>query len=225
MCLRLLRAEVWSPAGKKKLNRVTAAIVADEVLDSPAVFAHGRFVVIGGDSQRLHEEVITSGGVLREGRFSRMNVGEVRDVLAARTAKEPSEQVKQRLAAMWDKVEGPLMQSLEARVKERTNGLQKLLSERAEKEAADITTIMKELEKRIIAELTNPENAQLVMEFSSSEREQFERNVHSLEARAKAIPREIETETAAIRKRFSDPQPRLFPVAVTFLVPSKLANG
>jgi hypothetical protein len=225
MCLRLLRAEVWSPAGKKKLNRVTAALVADEVLDSPAVFAHGRLVVIGGDSQRLHEEVITSGGVLREGRFSRMNVGEVRDVLAARTAKEPSEQVKQRLAALWDKVEAPLVQSLEARVKERTNGLQKLLSERAEKEVADITTIMKELGKRITAELTNPENAQLVMEFSSSERDQFERNVHSLEARVRAIPREIETETAAIRKRFSDPQPRLFPVAVTFLVPSKLANG
>jgi len=66
MCLRLLRAEVWSPAGKKKLSRVAAATVPDDVLDSPAVFAHGRLVVIGGDSQRLHEEVIVSGGVLRE---------------------------------------------------------------------------------------------------------------------------------------------------------------
>jgi hypothetical protein len=225
MSLRLLRAEVWSPAGKKKLSRVAAAIVPDDVLDSPAVFAHGRLVVIGGDSQRLHEEVIASGGVLREGRFSRMNVGEVRDALAARTAQEPSQAVKTRLASLWDKIEAPVMQSLEARMKERTAGLEKLLSERADKEVADITAIMKELEKRISAELNNPENAQLVMEFNAIEREQFERNVHSLEAKVRAIPAEIGKETAAIRQRFSNPQPRLFPVAVTFLVPAKLANG
>ena len=116
------------------------------------------------------------------------------------------------------------MQSLEARVKERTAGLEKLLSERSEKEVGDITTIMKELEKRISSELKNPENLQLVMEFNSVEREQFERNVHSLEARVRAIPAEIEKETAAIRERFSNPQPRLFPVAVTYLVPAKLAD-
>ena len=225
MCLRLLRAEVWSPAGKKKLSRVAAATVPDDVLDSPAVFAHGRLVVIGGDSQRLHEEVIVSGGVLREGRFSRMNVGEVRDALAARTTQEPSQAVKQRLASLWSKIEAPLMQSLEARVKERTAGLEKLLSERADKEVADITSIMKELEKSIATELKNPENAQLVLEFNSSEREQFERNVHSLEARVRTIPAEIAKETAAIRRRFSNPQPRMFPVAVTFLVPAKLAHG
>jgi ERCC4-related helicase len=225
MSLRLLRAEVWSPAGKKKLNRVAAAIVPDDLLDSPAVLAHGRLVVIGGDSQRLHEEVIASGGVLREGRFSRMNVGEVRDALAARTTQEPSQAVKTRLASLWDKIEASVMQSLEARMKERTACLEKLLSERAEKEVSDITAIMKELEKRISAELNNPENAQLVMEFNAMEREQFERNVHSLEARVRAIPAEIEKETGAIRQRFSSPQPRLFPVAVTFLVPAKLANG
>jgi ERCC4-related helicase len=224
MGLRLLRAEVWSPAGKKKLSRVAAATVPDDVLDSPAVFAHGRLVVIGGDSQRLHEEVIVSGGVLREGRFSRMNLGEVRDALAARTTQEPSQAVKQRLASLWSKIEAQLMQSLEAKVKERAAGLEKLLSERAEKEVGDITAIMKELEKRIKTELQNPENAQFVMEFNSAERDQFERNVHSLEARVRAIPAEIEKETAAIRQRFSNQQPRLFPVAVTFLVPAKLAS-
>ena len=37
-------------------------------------------------------------------------------------------------------------------------------------------------------------------------------------------PREIEKKTEAIRARFADPQPRMFPVAVTFLVPAKLAR-
>ncbi len=31
----------------------------------------------------------------------------------------------------------------------------------------------------------------------------------------------IEAEQAAIRARFADPQPRMFPVAVTFLVPER----
>jgi hypothetical protein len=38
------------------------------------------------------------------------------------------------------------------------------------------------------------------------------------------IPEEINRETKGIRKRFADPQPRMFPVAVTFLVPERMAN-
>ena len=83
MCLRLLRAEVWSTEGKKRLNRITARLVPDTVLRDPAMIAHARLVVIGGDSHRLHEELITAGGLLREGRFARMNVGQVQDALAA----------------------------------------------------------------------------------------------------------------------------------------------
>ena len=46
MSLRLLRAEVWSPEGrKKKLNRVTARVVPDSALQHLAVVAHARLVV------------------------------------------------------------------------------------------------------------------------------------------------------------------------------------
>jgi hypothetical protein len=33
----------------------------------------------------------------------------------------------------------------------------------------------------------------------------------------------METETAALRRRWADPSPRWFPVAVTFLVPRSLS--
>ena len=69
-----------------------------------AVVAHARLVVIGGDSQRLHEEIITAGGPIREGRFSRFgSLKEMQDVLAAATDEEPSERVKREAA-------GPLAQ-------------------------------------------------------------------------------------------------------------------
>ena len=57
------------------------------------------------------------------------------------------------------------------------------------------------------------------------EKDQFERNKDFLRDRSKAIPAEIERETMAIKSRYANPQPRLFPVAVTFLVPERMAKG
>ena len=114
MCLRLLRAEVWSTEGKKRLNRITARLVPDTVLREPAMIAHARLVVIGGDSHRLHEEIITAGGLLREGRFARMNVGQVQDALAAVKVGEPSAAMKKTLLELYSKHADSLRASLEA---------------------------------------------------------------------------------------------------------------
>ena len=224
MCLRLLRAEVWAPAGLQHMSRVTARLAPDTVLDTPAVIAHARLVVVGTDSQRLHEEVITAGGRLREGRFARMNVGEVDRALAAALSTEPSAAVKARLQELWPRHTEALAQSLEARMRDRLGGLTKTLADRADKEVANITAVLEELRRSILAELDAPPPEQLDL-WPTDEREQLERDVESLRARVQRIPEEITQETARIRARFADPQPRLFPVAVTFLVPEKHARG
>ena len=221
MCLRLLRAEVWSQEGSKRLHRITARVVPDNVLAAPAIVAHARLVVIGGDCHRLHEEIITAGGFIREGRFSRMNLGPMQEALAAATGEEPTESVKQSLLRLWPNLEAPLRQALETRMRERTDGLRKQLEQRRDKESADITAILTELRRSIEAELENPDYVQLEL-FTTPERDQFERNVDWLRARVRAIPEEIEREVEAIQGRFADPQPRMFPVAVTFLVPRRL---
>jgi len=135
---------------------------------------------------------------------------------------EPSSDVKQTLLRLWPKVEEPLRQSVEARMRDRSDGLAKSLAERCEREVADITSVFTELRERIQSELDDPTYGQLEL-FSTPEREQFERNVDFLRRRVREIPNEIEEETAAIRARFADPQPRMFPVAVTYLVPEKLS--
>jgi hypothetical protein len=132
--------------------------------------------------------------------------------------------MQKHLLELWDKIAPALAQSLEARMKDRTSALQKKLVERAEKEAADIASIMLELKKAIDTELDEPEYEQLTL-FDDHEKDQFERNRDFLRARSKAIPAEIERETGAIRARFADPQPRMFPVAVTFLVPERMRRG
>jgi superfamily II DNA or RNA helicase len=223
MCLRLLRSEVWSAGDRQRLHRVAARVVPNPALDTPAVVAYARLVVLGGDNHRLHEEVITAGGFIRQGRFNRMNVGEVERALGSVIPGQVSETTKEQLAALWLDLSGPLVQAQQARMRDRTASLQKFLEERANKEAADMTLIMRELERSIRAELAEPE--QLEMQFwSETERGQYERNLDSLRARLERIPREIEEETAAIRARYADPSPRLFPVAVTFLVPQRLTG-
>ncbi len=111
-------------------------------------------------------------------------------------------------------------------MRERVSGVESLLADRREREVADITTVLQELQRSIEAELDEPEYKQLDLGlFSEAERDQYDRNVDALRLRLDQIPKEIEQEATAIRRRYADPLPRLFPMAVTFLVPARLARG
>ena len=226
MSLRLLRAEVWSSADQRKLYRVTARTVPNTALDTPAVVAYARLLILGSDNQRLHEELIVAGGYLREGRFARMNEHQLRDALMAAQNHPVSEAMQRRLAELWDKHRDALMQSLQMRMRDRSASLQKVLADRAAKEQRDMHSILTELQESIIAEIRQPEKVvQLqLISFSADERQQFDRNISALEERVKQIDTEIEQETARIQQRFADPQPRLFPVAVTYLIPERFSH-
>ena len=221
MCLRLLRAEIWSQGQAKKLHRFTTRMVPDSVLRTPAVLIHGRLLVLGGDNHRVHEEIIVAGGHLREGRFSRMNVGETQASAAAASNDRAPDELESRLVELWPKVENQLLQALEARMQDRTKNLQKFLDDRAEREVANVTTVIQELERSIRETLADKEDPQLKLEWSDGEKQQRERDIGSLRARLLELPSELAREVEHLRGRYRDPQPRLFPVAVTFLVPPR----
>jgi superfamily II DNA or RNA helicase len=221
MAARLLRAEIWAADADKYLNRVTARRIPDSASTTPVVVAYGRLVVLGGDQHRLHEEIIAAGGALREGRFKRLGVTEINDLLAAATEAPAPDGVKKRLSDMWETLQSPLFRSLEARMKDRTKNLQKFMDERQTQEIRDITDILRQLAESISAELGSDGPEQLLL-WPDPEREQFEKNREGLKARLEEIPREIERETDAIGKRYRDPVPRLFPICVSFLVPDKI---
>lgn len=223
MALRLLRAEVWTPEGRKGLHRVTARTVPNNSLEGPAVVVHARLVLVGGEGIRLHEEIISAGGLIQDGKgLRRFNVGDTRSALEAETSKEVSAKIKNEFKAMWPKLETPLVQAMEARMKDRIESMQKLLEERKQKEIQDTRSVLNELKIMIERELADPDYQQLEL-WSNSEREQYNRNVAALRLRLKQIPDEMEKEIESVNKRYADPQPRLFPVAVTFLVPEKYA--
>ena len=224
MCLRLLRAEIWSLGSlSTHLYRVSACVVDDSVLTNPVVIAHGRIVVLGGDNHRLHEEIITAGGAITEGRFSRLNVGDTRAALKAATDTPVPEAIQVRFQALWPKLRESLVNALEARRVERTKNLGKTLEELAEREVSKLTAIMTELQRAIQAELDSKDNPQMLLDLGDDEpgRQQRHRDLEALRHRLKEIPEEIENESAHIRSRFENPTARLFPVAVTWLIPRK----
>ena len=222
MCLQLLRAEIWAVAGQRKLHRITARLIPDEQAEVPVAIAHGRLVVLGGDNQRLHEEVIFAGGELREGRFTRIQqVGRLQQLLDTAEAEPAGEAIQDRLQALWPEHRGNLLCALEARMRDRTETLQSRLDERAGREVAAMRSVLTELQAAIRAQL-HEDTPQLEL-FSTPEKEQFERDRSALERRLNELPSEMEREEQAIRSRYAQPSPRLFPVSVTYLVPRKLA--
>lgn len=228
MCLRVLRAEVWATAGASKLNRVATRIVPTKHFTTPdaiGVVAYGRLVVIGQDSVRLHEELIHFGGFIREGRFRRFDsLAQMTELIDHATNESAPPAVEDRLRQLWPSLKDQALAALEARMGDRTKNLESFLNDRANKEIEDITAILAELKASVERELGDYGKAYQPDLFSKEEEDQYRRNESAMRERLRQIPEEIKQETARIRTRFADPQPRLFPVAVMFLVPERLAK-
>jgi superfamily II DNA or RNA helicase len=219
MCLRLLRAQIWSTGQESRLTRFSAQIVPDEHLPLPAVVAYGRLLVLGETHQKLHEELVTAGGFIQDGRLRRMRVGEAQQAIEHATLASPPEAMRDRFSAIWPNLRQSVAEALRARTKDRTENLDATLAELASREKRNIAEILNELKRTLEAELTTPD--QLPLDLGLDNRAGSE---ELLTRRVAQIPGEIEAEHAQIDRRFAGPTPRLFPVAVTFLVPESLAR-
>lgn len=221
--LRLLRSEIWS--SHPTLARVSAR-VAD--VGDLTVVAHARLVVTGGDAHRLHEEVIQAGGVVRDGRFRRIEtLKELDELLGAATNDIVGEAVHRQIERLWSEMENGLNRAIQARAQERAASLSTALVRQREAEVDTVARVLTDLQTAIQERLAevDREDAQLTLGLDQVEQEQWRRDVESLRRRLARIPEEIERETEAMRRRYSDPVPRPFPAAITVLVPRAMARG
>jgi superfamily II DNA or RNA helicase len=227
-CLRLLRAEVWSGGREARLSRVTARVVPDEALAEPAVLAHGRLVVTGGAGTRLHEQIITAGGWLREGRFAAFGTVKETERVAAvarDSGTAPRPELAKRLAELLPKISPALIRALERRRDERQGGISKMLATNAEQEAKAAEEILRELAASIRKALDEEGPEQLALfALSGEERQQLHRDREALRERLERIPADIADARESVRRRYADPTPRFFPVAVEFLIPRRNAR-
>lgn len=215
---RLLRAEIWKSSGDRSLHRVTASLASDAAIKEMVALAHARLVVTGKDGGRLHEEVIVAGGTVRNKRFARLGVGEVKKAQASASARPAGAAQQARVRDEWSAIEDPLFRALESRAEDVTSSLARRLQERADVEAASVEAVLLELRGSIESALV--ELPQLRLQFEDDESvAQVDRELVDLRSRLAQIPAEIAREKAAVRARHSEPQYRLFPAAVTFIIP------
>ncbi|PIY97393.1 MAG: helicase, partial [Hydrogenophilales bacterium CG_4_10_14_0_8_um_filter_62_70] len=226
MCLRLLRAEVWAQDDVKKLHRVTVRTVPDGKIDGPAVVIISRLVVTGGNHHRLHEELTVSGGYLRDQAFRReegvARVQQWQDEAKPITA---SDSLFEALRVRFERAQAAILQSVDARSKDRLKFLSNTLRSRKQQEIADIGAVLDELEKAIQNELKKDQQPEQLSLFTEDERTQLRRDTAALEARLDRIPAERIQEAQAIETRYASFIDRTFPVAVIFFVPESAAQG
>ena len=166
-----------------------------------------------------------AGGVIREGRFSRFDsLREMNEAFQSATLQAAPVGVCERLAALWPNHGESLLKALEARMNERTRNLATTLAARADQEVARFEAVLKELQRAIEQELQTSEPTQMAL-WTDDEKSQRERDEQGLRRRLQEIPGEMQREAAHLRARFRDPSPRLFPIAVTYLVPPAALRG
>jgi superfamily II DNA or RNA helicase len=220
LSLALLRAEVWGTG--HHLHRVTIRY-ADPALSTPVAVAHGRLVITGKTGHRLHEQVIAAGIKLGGERPERLNLEQTEAALALGHAAAPPPTLAQQLVPRFAAATEPLRAALQARAVDRARQLRTTLERRSEEEQGHVSATLTELAATIRREALGEDGDQLQLitgvELNSSDRGQVAQDVEALHERLEQIPSEIAAEQEAIRNRYTEPTHRLFPAAVTLLVP------
>ncbi len=226
---RLLRAAMWDTGDRKRgINRVAARVVPDRDLDELLAVVHARLVMTGDGGHLLHEEIISAGGRIQAGRFSRTGWGveAIGRAIKAASNERPPRHVEEALVKAWPTIEGPLREALGNRSNERSDSLDDRIIEECERQVAASREVLEQLCAQInsyLASLDAPQ--QLTLGFDEDERSQFARDLDSLRARVDAIPGEIENEEREIRRRFGNSSLLMFPVTISFLVPKRLCTS
>jgi len=223
MCLRILRAEVWSSEERKRLHRVVVRRSVDKELVHPVVAVCSRLLVTGGNHHQLHEELTLSGGELRPDGFSRISqVGRIETLVEQAGTFEPSSGMLNDLRQRFDRFEEAIRAASESRSRDRLKFLESTLERRKHSDIEDITGLLTELAVTLRRELEPTKVKQLELSLGlENERLQLRRDVAALQARLDRIPKEREEEIAAIERRYSGYAHRTFPVAVFFILPGR----
>jgi superfamily II DNA or RNA helicase len=229
MCLRLLREELWSQArgvgGAAKLSRVTARVLPGDRVRQPVVVAHGRVVITGAEGTRLHEEIVTAGGLIEAGKFIRRKEDDLDTWLAAASEEPAAESIQRSLTELWPVLAGPLASAFETRAKQCARRLKSLLGKRCDEEITAIGELMDELERSIRNALSEYGEAYQPSLFTMDERDQLQADRDALDARLDLLPAQREREISALRARYADPKEHWFPATVTFLIPASIARA
>ncbi|MFI0370847.1 DISARM system SNF2-like helicase DrmD [Actinomadura sp. 1N219] len=230
MSTRLLRAAVSND--RIDLNRVAAVVSDDPELETTLVAAFSRFVLVGADGVRLHEEVLHAGGWAPEGgRFRRWeSVRRLGDLLdrALATGAAATPRIQARVADRFESLRPGLEGAIKWRTDTRHESLKRQLVQRSEAESRRITDNIEQFRDTLRRQLDKgDEQGAMFAEIETRSREeirQYQNDRRSWEDRLQRLSDERDLELQQIEARYASPEPHSFPVAVVFVVPKREAS-
>ncbi|WP_298207849.1 DISARM system SNF2-like helicase DrmD [Ferrimicrobium sp.] len=227
---RLLRSAIWGE--QTTLSRVTgiqAPLPAEIRPGEFLVVVVTRFVLVGADGARLHEEIILAARAIPEvGRSRRLELesrryGELRDIVEG--ALDPGSCIdapidtKERFFVQWAELSPLLSDDVSARGKAHLESLSKLLEIRQREELDQVDRIAQHMHTALTTMLeAKPSPLQLRFdELDEPERVQYERDRQVWRERLDSLEIERLAERDRIERRYRDVKDLTFPAAVVLV--------
>jgi len=223
---RLLRSAVWDDrSGFAKVGGVSAELPEDVRPGELLVTVLTRFLLVGADGSRLHEEVVLAARTVPPtGRSRRLELEERRFEALRRTveaALDPgachpaSPAACQRLAEIWPELRDLLSADVSARAEQRRTSLERDLGRRLEEDLARVDAITEHMRATLSDALKAPAPVQLRLDqLDQPERHQLEADRAAWKARLDDLDRQREQERFAIERRYLGARSLSFPMAV-----------
>jgi len=225
LATRLMTAAAAS--GQTDLSRTTVVACDHPGVTEPLVVAYARFLVVGGDAIRLHEEVLHAGGWVRPGgRFARVeNLGLLAEIVdhALNDPHPAPAAAEQELVAAWPDTEAGVTAALEWRVRTRRDQVHRALAGRRQADLERNATNLERFAESLRRTLAEPAQDELPLS-DVAEAAQAARDRAAMVERLAALPREQVAESERILARFADPVEHTFPLGVVFVVPRGAAR-
>lgn len=223
---RLLRSAVWDDQSSfAKVAGVSAELPDDVRPGEVLVTVLTRFLLVGADGSRLHEEVMLAArAVPTSGRSRRLEMEERRfDALrrSVEAALDPgaclpaSPEACARLAEVWGELRGLLGADVTARADQRKAALERDLGRRMEEDLARVDAITEHMRVTLTDALKTPAPVQLRLDqLDQTERHQVEADREAWRARLDSLDRQRDQEHFAIERRYLGARSLGFPMAV-----------
>ncbi len=212
-------------------DELTRACVCRTDDPVPRVLVLGRLSLYGERAARLHDEIVTVAAEWLDpeargrGKLRPLTEGEKKDVmqileesLANRRLQSVPEMLMDRLKGYVGGDVENLLPHLERRSQQLTESAKRKLTQRGEREAAEMKTLLEEQRDRILKQEQQYETLQLGL-FNRDELRQIEADRRHWRTRVEQLEQEIVTEPERIQQTYQVKAERIEPVGIVYLWP------
>jgi superfamily II DNA or RNA helicase/polyhydroxyalkanoate synthesis regulator phasin len=221
--LRVFRAHMWGSSGLGGSNLARATIEVSGGVGEPVLIAWGRLLLLGPDSNRLHESLVRYACRVVDGRLDPLSASDVDMILEA--PRRPLSEVTDSLCAELNSYRDQLREGLAQAGEAKGGELAAMLMARGELSANQARALCTDRMSAIRKALREWERARASDEqrLPFDEFEQKETDMITLQAQLDELKQEREREPKRLKRLYRLEHSRVYPVAYQVLLPDGLS--